>query len=126
VAVENCGTYRSTQFGLSRAIAATAGRGAGGAGGAGGAAGAAGAGFTPPLGFNGAGPNAGGQQFLRALDIETGKVLWEVPQTGSSNHYAGVLSTAGGLVVFGASSGEFSAADAKTGRSLWHFETQAG
>ena len=75
-------------------------------------AGAGGAGFTPPLGFNGGGPNAGGQQFLRALDIETGKVLWEVAQTGSSNNYAGVLSTAGGVVFFGASSGEFSAVDA--------------
>jgi alcohol dehydrogenase (cytochrome c) len=51
-------------------------------------------------------------------------VLWEIPQTGSSNNYAGTLSTSGGVVFYGASSGEFSAVDAKTGRHLWHFETQ--
>jgi PQQ-dependent dehydrogenase (methanol/ethanol family) len=134
MAVENCYTYRSTQFTLNRAAAAASPRAAGpGAQAGGGAAGRAGAtpdsgraGFTPPNGFNGAGPNAGGQQFLRALDIETGKVLWEIPQTGSSNNYAGTLLTDGGVVFYGASSGEFSAVEAKTGRALWHFETQEG
>jgi PQQ-dependent dehydrogenase (methanol/ethanol family) len=129
MAVENCGTYRSTQFSLNRAAAGAPARGtppaAGGGAGRGGMAPDAGrGGYTPPLGFNGAGPNAGGQQFLRALDIETGKVLWEIPQTGSSNNYAGTLSTSGGVIFYGASSGEFSAVDAKTGRHLWHFETQ--
>jgi PQQ-dependent dehydrogenase (methanol/ethanol family) len=133
MAVENCGTYRSTQFSLNRAAGGPPARGtppgapagAGGGAGRGGMAPDAGrGGFTPPIGFNGAGPNAGGQQFLRALDIETGKVLWEIPQTGSSNNYAGTLSTSGGVVFYGASSGEFSAVDAKTGRHLWHFETQ--
>jgi PQQ-dependent dehydrogenase (methanol/ethanol family) len=132
MAVENCGSYRSTQFSLNRATGgppAPRGAGPGAQGpagpGRGGVAPNAGrGGFTPALGFNGAGPNAGGQQFLRALDIETGKVLWEIPQTGSSNNYAGTLSTSGGVVFYGASSGEFSAVDAKTGRHLWHFETQ--
>jgi len=128
MAVENCGNYRSTQFQLNRAAAPAraggAGQGGAAAGGRGGDAGRAG--FTPANGFNGAGPNAGGQQFLRALDVETGKILWELPQTGSSNNYAGTLSTAGGVVFYGASSGEFSAVDAKTGQPLWHFETQEG
>ena len=61
---------------------------------------------------------------LRALDIETGKVAWEIPQVGSSNNYAGTLSTAGGLVFYGQASGEFAAVDAKNGALLWHFETQ--
>ncbi len=136
MAVENCYTYRSTQFTLNRATAGPPARGAGpgaaqapagGGPGRGGAPADSGrAVFTPPNGFNGNGPNAGGQQFLRALDIETGKVLWEIPQTGSSNNYAGTLSTAGGVLFYGASSGEFSAVDAKTGRALWHFETQEG
>jgi alcohol dehydrogenase (cytochrome c) len=128
MASEICGTYRSTMFGLNRATPTPA-RG-GGPGRDGGAARGAGAGdagrggFTPADGFNGAGPGAGGQQVLRALDIETGRIVWEIPQVGSSNNYAGTLSTRGGLVFYGQSSGEFSAVDAKTGRHLWHFETQ--
>jgi PQQ-dependent dehydrogenase (methanol/ethanol family) len=127
MAVENCGNYRSTQFLLNRATtppppARAAGPGAPAPGGGG----AGRAGLAPVNGFNGAGPGGGGQQFLRALDLDTGKVLWEIPQTGSSNNYAGTLSTAGGVVFYGASSGEFAAVDAKTGRALWHFETQEG
>ncbi|MCM3879715.1 MAG: PQQ-binding-like beta-propeller repeat protein, partial [Vicinamibacterales bacterium] len=124
MASEICGTYRSTSFGPA-ARAAAAARGAGApARGAGPADGAGRAGFTPANGFNGGGAGAGGQQFLRALDIETGKVMWEIPQTGTSNNYAGTLTTESGLLFYGASSGEFSAVDAKTGRHLWAFETQ--
>jgi alcohol dehydrogenase (cytochrome c) len=39
------------------------------------------------------------------------------------SNYSGVLSTAGGLVFFGESSGGFAAVDARTGKYLWHFET---
>ena len=38
-------------------------------------------------------------------------------------NYGGVLSTAGGLVFYSESSGAFAAVDAKTGSTLWHFET---
>src|SRR5262245_36515090 len=61
---------------------------------------------------------------LRALEVETGRIVWEVPQTGNSNNYAGTLSTAGGVVFYGQASGEFAAVDANTGAHLWHFETQ--
>ena len=60
---------------------------------------------------------------LRALDIETGRIAWQVPQIGNSNNYAGTLSTAGGVVFYGQASGEFAAVDAKSGAHLWHFET---
>jgi PQQ-dependent dehydrogenase (methanol/ethanol family) len=61
---------------------------------------------------------------LRALDIETGKVAWEVPQVGApESNYSGVLSTAGGLLFYGESGGTFAAADAATGKTLWHFPT---
>ncbi|MBM3795927.1 MAG: c-type cytochrome [Acidobacteria bacterium] len=61
---------------------------------------------------------------LRALDIETGKIVWEVPQVGAPEaNYSGVLSTAGGLLFYGESGGTFAAADAKTGKTLWHFPT---
>ncbi len=61
---------------------------------------------------------------LRALNPETGKVAWEIRQFGSTEaNYSGVLSTAGGLVFYGETGGGFSAVNAKTGESLWHFET---
>ena len=123
LASEICGTYRSTQFGPAARAAAAARAGAPGRGAAPPDPAGRG-GFTPPNGFNGGGAGAGGQQFLRALDIDTGKVLWEIPQTGSSNNYAGTLTTAGGVLFYGGSSGEFSAVDAKTGKHLWAFETQ--
>jgi PQQ-dependent dehydrogenase (methanol/ethanol family) len=62
-------------------------------------------------------------KYLRALEVETGKVAWEVPLIGPVEaNYAGVLSTAGGLVFLGETSGAFAAVDAKTGKFLWHFE----
>jgi alcohol dehydrogenase (cytochrome c) len=127
MASEICGTYRSTMFGAAARAAAAARGNAAPARGAGPPADGAGrAAFTPPNGFNAAGPGAGGQQFLRALDIESGKIVWEIPQTGSSNNYAGTLTTAGGVLFYGASSGEFSGVDARTGKHLWSFETQEG
>ena len=36
------------------------------------------------------------------------------------------MSTAGGLVFYGDGSGAFVAADAKTGKLLWHFNTGLG
>lgn len=66
-----------------------------------------------------------GQMFLRAIDLETGKREWELPQIGIADSWGGVLSTAGGVVFFGEDSGAFGAADAKTGESLWHVQTNA-
>ena len=58
---------------------------------------------------------------LRAIDIETGNVAWEVPQVGIPEaNYSGVLST-GGLIFHGENTGSFDAVDARTGRSLWGF-----
>jgi alcohol dehydrogenase (cytochrome c) len=64
-----------------------------------------------------------GRRVLRAFDIQTGKAVWELPQTGSSESFGGVLSTAGGVVFFGADDDAFSASDAKTGKLLWSFQT---
>ena len=64
------------------------------------------------------------QKILRAFNIETGKVVWQISLPGPvQSNYAGVLSTAGGLVFLGESSGGFAAVDAATGKYLWHFET---
>jgi PQQ-dependent dehydrogenase (methanol/ethanol family) len=64
------------------------------------------------------------QKILRAFNIETGKVMWQINLPGPvQSNYAGVLSTSGGLLFFGESSGGFAAVDAATGKYLWHFET---
>jgi len=64
------------------------------------------------------------EKYLRALDIETGKIAWEIAQVGPpESNYSGVLSTDGGLVFYGETGGGFAAVDAKTGKTLWHFET---
>jgi len=68
-------------------------------------------------------PGEPAQRVLRALDIRTGKAVWELPQTGAVNSWGGVLSTAGGVVFFGEDSGALMAADASTGKPLWSFQT---
>jgi alcohol dehydrogenase (cytochrome c) len=67
-------------------------------------------------------PGYENRKYIRALDIQTGKTVWEYAQTGRVQTYSGVLSTAGGLVFFGEDSGAFAALDAATGRPLWHFQ----
>jgi alcohol dehydrogenase (cytochrome c) len=70
-------------------------------------------------------PNETGQRFLRALNIETGQIVWETPQAGSAKAktWSGVLATAGGLVFYGKPNGGFEAVDARDGKMLWRFET---
>jgi PQQ-dependent dehydrogenase (methanol/ethanol family) len=69
-------------------------------------------------------PASPAKKILRAFDIETGKVIWQIDMPGPvQSNYSGVLTTAGGLVFFGESTGGFAAVDAKTGKYLWHFET---
>ncbi len=63
-------------------------------------------------------------RFLRAIDIQTGKITWEIPQVGPpESSFSGVLSTAGGLIFYAETGGGFAAVAAKTGTTLWHFET---
>lgn len=62
-----------------------------------------------------------GQKVLRAIDVQTGSIAWEVPQTGPADSWGGTLSTAGGLVFYGDDSGAFAAVDARTGERLWRF-----
>jgi PQQ-dependent dehydrogenase (methanol/ethanol family) len=66
-----------------------------------------------------------GKKYLRALDIDTGKVVWQVPQfgPGGGKRDAGVLATAGGLVFYGDPTGDVVAVDQRTGKTLWHFPT---
>jgi alcohol dehydrogenase (cytochrome c) len=61
------------------------------------------------------------EKFLRAIDLQTGQIAWEHAQTGPGQSWAGLLTTATGLVFFGDDNGGFTAVDAKTGKPLWNF-----
>lgn len=68
-----------------------------------------------------------GRKYLRALNIETGKIVWEVPHAGpiDGKRVAGILATAGGLLFYGDPSGYFIAADERTGETVWHLPLNA-
>jgi len=70
-------------------------------------------------------PDQTGRRFLRAVNVETGEIAWEVPQPGPARAktWSGVLATAGGLVFYGQPNGGFTAAEERTGKTLWHFPT---
>ncbi|HVZ60700.1 MAG TPA: PQQ-binding-like beta-propeller repeat protein [Terriglobales bacterium] len=70
--------------------------------------------------FNGtATEEPGTRRMIRALDIK-GNTVWDYPLLGRSA--SGTLSTNGGLVFFGESTGSLVALDARTGEALWHFQ----
>ncbi len=61
---------------------------------------------------------------IRALDAKTGAMRWEFKL--STPPWAGVLSTAGGLVFSGTTEGNAFALDARTGKPLWEFQGGGG
>jgi alcohol dehydrogenase (cytochrome c) len=63
------------------------------------------------------------QKILRAIDVKTGAIAWEVPQKGPGASRGGTLATAGGIVFFCDDSNAFRAVDAATGSPLWYFPT---
>ena len=61
---------------------------------------------------------------LKAIDPASGKTVWEYKNKAPL--WAGVLSTAGGLVFTGTPEGFMKAFDAKTGEELWKFQVGTG
>jgi alcohol dehydrogenase (cytochrome c) len=61
------------------------------------------------------------QKVLRAIDVKTGKVVWELPQTGKADTWGGTLVTETGVLFFAEDSGRFQAVDAGNGKPLWTF-----
>jgi alcohol dehydrogenase (cytochrome c) len=61
---------------------------------------------------------------LRAFDVANQKWLWEI--ASPLPLFSGVLATKSGLVFTGDQLGFFFAADAKTGKVLWRFQTGSG
>ncbi len=62
-------------------------------------------------------------RILKAIDIHTGAIRWELPQPGPAQSWGGTLTTATGLVIFGEESGNLMAADATTGKPISSFPT---
>jgi alcohol dehydrogenase (cytochrome c) len=81
--------------------------------------------YKPGAEYNGGGlrdlPGDPGFGAVRALDPVSGELRWEHPLY--SPPWAGVLSTAGGLVFGGCDEGYFFALDAASGKPLWRFQT---
>ena len=61
---------------------------------------------------------------IKAIDPESGKTVWSFALTQGSLT-AGVLATAGGVVFAASREGYLFALDARTGASLWRFQTGA-
>jgi alcohol dehydrogenase (cytochrome c) len=68
-------------------------------------------------------PDPTPQRILKAIDIRTGSVRWELPQPGPANSWGGTLTTAAGLVFVGEEGGALMALDAASGAPLWKFRT---
>jgi len=69
------------------------------------------------------GPDPTPQRVLKAIDISSGAIKWELPQYGPAYSWGGTLSTASGLVIVGEDGGALMAVDATTGKPLWSFPT---
>jgi len=72
--------------------------------------------------------NGPGQRYLRAVDIETGNIKWEIAQPGPLvlKTWSGVLGTASGIIFYADPNGAFVAVDEKDGKMLWHYDTNVG
>ena len=63
------------------------------------------------------------QRILRAIDIRTGAIAWELPQRGPALSWGGTLTTATGLVFVAEDGGGLMAVDAESGTPRWSFQT---
>jgi hypothetical protein len=76
-------------------------------------------------GFNGGSmrdsPNDPLKKYLRAIDIHTGRIAWELPQLGPGTTRGGVLATATGILFFCADGNEFAAIRLRNGQAAMAF-----
>jgi quinohemoprotein ethanol dehydrogenase len=69
-------------------------------------------------------PGSSIQSTFSAIDSHTNKLAWQKIEDGETSY--GVVATAGGLVFRGHADGNMEAIDAKSGDSLWKFQTGWG
>jgi alcohol dehydrogenase (cytochrome c) len=68
-------------------------------------------------------PGENSERILIGYNLDSASFTWKYAQTGRGHSSAGTMATAGGLVFFGDDAGSFEAVDARSGKSLWHFNT---
>lgn len=61
---------------------------------------------------------------IKAFNVVTGKTVWNIPDKYPD--WGGTLNTAGGVVFYGSTGGDFRAVDAKTGKILWSRKLGSG
>jgi len=61
------------------------------------------------------------KKYLVAFDPVARRFAWRKPQVGVSHSWAGVMSTATGLVAYGDDAEEFEIINGRSGAPLWHF-----
>ena len=71
-----------------------------------------------PQGWAGSDRGGWSEAMTQAIEYKTGRVRWSHPWEGGAR--AGILSTAGNLVLTGGASNDLVALDATTGAALWH------
>ena len=70
-------------------------------------------------GWGGRDRNLWAESHLRAIDYQTGKIRWD-HELGPGEDVAGILTTAGGVLITADNSNNLLALDAATGKTLWH------
>jgi alcohol dehydrogenase (cytochrome c) len=60
---------------------------------------------------------------LKAINLQTGSIEWQVPEPGPVQGWGGTLTTSTGLVIVGEEGGSLMAVDAANGKALWNFPT---
>jgi alcohol dehydrogenase (cytochrome c) len=77
-------------------------------------------------GFNGGttrdAPTDQPRKFLRAIDVATGKIAWEIPEFGPGTTRGGILALASGVLFYCDDSDAFRAVDLANGKPLWYFQ----
>lgn len=63
------------------------------------------------------------QLYTRAIDAMTGEIKWDFKQIRSNHYGPGLLTSEGGIVFSPEQFGQVSVLDAKSGKSLWHYNT---
>jgi PQQ-dependent dehydrogenase (methanol/ethanol family) len=61
---------------------------------------------------------------IKAFNVVTGQTVWNIPD--KYPNWGGTLNTAGGVVFYGSTGGDFRAVDSKTGHILWSRKLGSG
>jgi alcohol dehydrogenase (cytochrome c) len=61
--------------------------------------------------------------FVRAIEANTGRIVWEYQEMGHADSSGGILAFGTGILIVGADDGMLAALDSSNGELLWVFQT---